>query len=140
RVDEHPRADTTLAQLSALKTPFRKNGVVTAGNASGVNDGAAALIIASEAMAHQQGLIPRARIVAMASAGVEPRLMGLGPVPATRMLLERAGLSLTDMDVIELNEGFAAQALGVLRPLGLPDAAEQVHPNGAPIALGHPRG
>lgn len=111
-VDEHPRAETTLEQLAALKAPFRKNGVVTAGNASGVNDGAAALIIASEPMALAQGLTPRTRIVAMSTAGVEPRLMGLGPVPATRKVLERAGLSITDMDVIELNEAFAAQALG----------------------------
>jgi 3-oxo-5,6-didehydrosuberyl-CoA/3-oxoadipyl-CoA thiolase len=140
RVDEHPRADTTLAQLSALKTPFRKNGVVTAGNASGVNDGAAALIIASREMAQQQGLTPRARIVAMASAGVEPRLMGLGPVPATRKVLERAGLSINDMDVIELNEAFASQALGVLRQLGLADDAAHVNPNGGAIALGHPLG
>ncbi len=111
-VDEHPRPDTTPEQLAALKTPFRPHGVVTAGNASGVNDGAAALIIASEQMALSQGLVPRTRIVAMATAGVEPRLMGLGPVPATRKVLERTGLSINDMDVIELNEAFAAQALG----------------------------
>jgi acetyl-CoA acetyltransferases len=128
-VDEHPR-ETTLEQLAALKTPFRKNGVVTAGNASGVNDGAAALIIASEQMALAQGLVPRTRILAMATAGVEPRLMGLGPVPATRKVLERAGLSINDMDVIELNEAFASQALGVLRQLGLPDDAAHVNPNG----------
>lgn len=139
-IDEHPRADTTLEQLSALKTPFRKNGVVTAGNASGVNDGAAALIIGSEAMAQQQGLTPRTRIVAMASVGVEPRLMGLGPVSATRNVLERAGLSINDMDVIELNEAFASQALGVLRQLGLADDAAHVNPNGGAIALGHPLG
>lgn len=139
-VDEHPRADTTLAQLAALKAPFRKNGVVTAGNASGVNDGAAALIIASEQMALAQGLVPRTRIVAMATAGVEPRLMGLGPVPATRKVLERAGLSINEMDVIELNEAFASQALGVLRQLGLPDDAAHVNPNGGAIALGHPLG
>ncbi|WP_230351459.1 3-oxoadipyl-CoA thiolase [Lelliottia sp. WAP21] len=138
--DEHPRAETTLSQLAALKTPFRQNGVVTAGNASGVNDGAAALLVASEKMALQQGLTPRARIVAMASAGVEPRLMGLGPVPATRKVLERAGLSINDMDVIELNEAFAAQALGVLRQLGLADDAGHVNPNGGAIALGHPLG
>ncbi|AEN64771.1 beta-ketoadipyl CoA thiolase [Enterobacter soli] len=138
-VDEHPR-ETTLEQLAALKTPFRKNGVVTAGNASGVNDGAAALIIASEQMALAQGLVPRTRIVAMATAGVEPRLMGLGPVPATRKVLERAGLSINDMDVIELNEAFASQALGVLRQLGLPDDAAHVNPNGGAIALGHPLG
>lgn len=139
-LDEHPRAETTLAQLAALKTPFRQNGVVTAGNASGVNDGAAALLIAGEKMAQQQGLTPRARVVAMASAGVEPRLMGLGPVPATRKVLERAGLSINDMNVIELNEAFAAQALGVLRQLGLADDAEHVNPNGGAIALGHPLG
>jgi len=105
-----------------------------------VNDGAAALLIAGEKMAQQQGLTPRARVVAMASAGVEPRLMGLGPVPATRKVLERAGLSINDMDVIELNEAFAAQALGVLRQLGLADDAEHVNPNGGAIALGHPLG
>ncbi|MRT58275.1 3-oxoadipyl-CoA thiolase [Enterobacteriaceae bacterium RIT693] len=138
--DEHPRAETTLEQLAALKTPFRANGVVTAGNASGVNDGAAALIIASEAAALQHGLTPKTRIVAMATAGVEPRLMGLGPVPAVRKVLEIAGLSIHDMDLIELNEAFAAQALGVLRQLGLPDDAPHVNPNGGAIALGHPLG
>ncbi|MFG6656034.1 3-oxoadipyl-CoA thiolase [Scandinavium sp. M-37] len=138
--DEHPRADTTPEQLAALKAPFRANGVITAGNASGVNDGAAALFIASAEMAAQQGLTPRARIVAMATAGVEPRLMGLGPVPAVRKVLERAGLCINDMDVIELNEAFAAQALGVLRQLGLPDDALHVNPNGGAIALGHPLG
>jgi 3-oxoadipyl-CoA thiolase len=138
--DEHLRPETTLEQLSKLKTPFRANGVITAGNASGVNDGAAALIIASEQQAVVQGLTPRARIVAMATAGVEPRLMGLGPVPAVRKVLERAGLSITDMDVIELNEAFAAQALGVLRQLGLPDEAPHINPNGGAIALGHPLG
>ncbi|MDU2497301.1 MAG: acetyl-CoA C-acyltransferase [Klebsiella grimontii] len=138
--DEHPRAETTLEQLSRLKTPFRKGGVVTAGNASGVNDGAAALIIASSQQAIAQGLTPRARIVAMATAGVEPKLMGLGPVPAVRKVLERAGLSINDMDLIELNEAFAAQALGVLRQLGLADDAPHVNPNGGAIALGHPLG
>lgn len=138
--DEHLRPETTLEQLGKLKAPFRANGVVTAGNASGVNDGAAALIIASEQQAIAQGLTPRARIVAMATAGVEPRLMGLGPVPAVRKVLERAGLSITDMDVIELNEAFAAQALGVLRQLGLPDEAPHINPNGGAIALGHPLG
>lgn len=138
--DEHPRPETTLEQLTALKAPFRANGVITAGNASGVNDGAAALIVASEQMAQAQGLTPRARIVAMATAGVEPRLMGLGPVPATRKVLERAGLSIDQMDVIELNEAFAAQALGVLRQLGLADDAPHVNPNGGAIALGHPLG
>ncbi|MDK1702506.1 3-oxoadipyl-CoA thiolase [Serratia rubidaea] len=138
--DEHPRPETSLAQLQALKTPFRQPGSVTAGNASGVNDGAAALIVASEAMALQQGLTPRARIVATAACGVEPRLMGIGPLPAARRVLEIAGLSLAQMDVIELNEAFAAQALAVLRQLGLPDDAEQVNPNGGAIALGHPLG
>ena len=140
RDDEHPRAETTLEQLAALKTPFRKGGVVTAGNASGVNDGAAAMIIASEQQAHAQGLTPRARIVAMATAGVEPKYMGLGPVPAVRKVLERAGLNINDMDVIELNEAFAAQALGVMRQLGLADDAAHVNPNGGAIALGHPLG
>ncbi|MCW9583139.1 3-oxoadipyl-CoA thiolase [Klebsiella pasteurii] len=140
RDDEHPRADTTFEQLSRLKTPFRKGGVVTAGNASGVNDGAAALIIASSQQATAQGLTPRARIVAMATAGVEPKLMGLGPVPAVRKVLERAGLNINDMDLIELNEAFAAQALGVLRQLGLADDAPHVNPNGGAIALGHPLG
>lgn len=138
--DEHLRPETTLEQLGKLKAPFRANGVITAGNASGVNDGAAALIIASEQQAIAQGLTPRARIVAMATAGVEPRLMGLGPVPAVRKVLERAGLNITDMDVIELNEAFAAQALGVLRQLGLPDEAPHINPNGGAIALGHPLG
>lgn len=138
--DEHPRAETTLEQLQKLKTPFRQPGCITAGNASGINDGAAALIVASEAMALQQGLTPRARIVATATCGVEPRLMGIGPLPATRKVLEIAGLSLAQMDVIELNEAFAAQTLAVLRQLGLPDDAEQVNPNGGAIALGHPLG
>ena len=140
RDDEHPRAETTLEQLSSLKTPFRKGGVITAGNASGVNDGAAAMIIASAEQAKAQGLTPRARIVAMATAGVEPKFMGLGPVPAVRKVLERAGLNINDMDVIELNEAFAAQALGVMRQLGLADDAEHVNPNGGAIALGHPLG
>lgn len=140
REDEHPRAETTLEQLAQLKTPFRKNGVVTAGNASGVNDGAAAMIVASEQHIKAQGLTPRARIVAMAMAGVEPKFMGLGPVPAVRKVLERAGLNINDMDVIELNEAFAAQALGVMRQLGLADNAEHVNPNGGAIALGHPLG
>ena len=139
-LDEHPRPETTAQQLAALKAPFRQGGCITAGNASGVNDGAAALIVASEAAAAAQGLNPQARIVAMATAGVEPRLMGLGPVPAVRKVLARAGLSIGDMDVIELNEAFAAQALGVLRQLGLPDDAGHVNPNGGAIALGHPLG
>jgi len=138
--DEHPRAATRLEQLQALKTPFRQPGTVTAGNASGLNDGAAALLVASEAMAVSQGLTPRARIVATATCGVEPGFMGIGPLPATRKVLELAGLSLAQMDVIELNEAFAAQALAVLRQLGLPDDAPQVNPNGGAIALGHPLG
>ena len=139
-VDEHPRPGTTAEQLLKLKGVNGPDLSVTAGNASGVNDGAAALVIASEAMAREQGLVPRARIVAMAAAGVEPRIMGVGPVPAVRKVLERTGLSLSQMDVIELNEAFAAQALAVLRELGLPDDAAHVNPNGGAIALGHPLG
>ncbi|HEV2675088.1 MAG TPA: 3-oxoadipyl-CoA thiolase [Aliidongia sp.] len=138
--DEHPRPDTTLEQLAKLKTPFRVGGSVTAGNASGVNDGAAALIIASEAAARRWGLTPRARILSTAVAGVPPRIMGFGPAPATRKVLARLGLSLSDIDVIELNEAFAAQALAVTRDLGLPDDADFVNPNGGAIALGHPLG
>jgi 3-oxoadipyl-CoA thiolase len=138
--DEHPRPDTTLERLAGLPTPFRKGGSVTAGNASGVNDGAAALIIASEAAARRHGLTPRARIVGAAAAGVPPRIMGIGPVPATRKLLERTGLSIGDIDIIELNEAFAAQALAVTRELGLADDADFVNPNGGAIALGHPLG
>ena len=139
--DEHPRRDTTAEGLARLKTPFRKEGgSVTAGNASGVNDGAAALLIASEAAARRHGLTPRARIVAMATAGVPPRIMGIGPAPASRKLLERLGLGIGDVDVIELNEAFAAQALAVTRQLGLPDDAAQVNPHGGAIALGHPLG
>ncbi|HHR5901623.1 TPA: 3-oxoadipyl-CoA thiolase [Providencia alcalifaciens] len=138
--DEHPRPETTPEQLQKLKTPFRENGSVTAGNASGVNDGAAALIIASEAVAKQQGLTPRARVIATATCGVEPRLMGIGPLPATQKVLKMAGLTIEQMDVIELNEAFAAQALAVLRGLGLPDDAPQVNPNGGAISLGHPLG
>ena len=126
--DEHPRPETTLEQLAALPTPFRQGGSVTAGNASGVNDGAAALLVASEAAARAQGLEPIARIVAMASAGVAPRVMGIGPVPATRKLLARTGLGLADIAVIELNEAFASQALAVLRELGLPDDAAAGQP------------
>ncbi|SSC71562.1 unnamed protein product [Ciceribacter sp. T2.26MG-112.2] len=139
-IDEHPRPGTTAVQLSKLKGVNGPDLSVTAGNASGVNDGAAALVVASEAMAREQGLVPRARIVAMAAAGVEPRIMGVGPVPAVRKVLARAGLSLSQMDVIELNEAFAAQALAVLRELGLPDDAAHVNPNGGAIALGHPLG
>jgi 3-oxoadipyl-CoA thiolase len=138
--DEHPRGDTTLETLAKLKTPFRTPGTVTAGNASGVNDGAAAMIIASEAAAKRHGLTPRARIVAMATAGVPPRIMGIGPAPATRKLLEKTGLSLGEIDVIELNEAFASQGLAVLRQLGLADDEPRVNPHGGAIALGHPLG
>jgi acetyl-CoA acyltransferase len=139
--DEHPRPDTTLEALAKLPTPFRKEGgTVTAGNASGVNDGAVALFVASEAAAKRHGLTPRARVVASAVAGVAPRIMGIGPAPATRKVLEKARLKLSDMAVIELNEAFAAQALAVMRDLGLPDDAEFVNPNGGAIALGHPLG
>ncbi|MBU6499046.1 MAG: 3-oxoadipyl-CoA thiolase [Rhodospirillales bacterium] len=138
--DEHPRGDTTMEMLAKLKTPFRNPGTVTAGNASGVNDGAAALILASEAAARRHGLTPRARVVAMATAGVEPRVMGIGPAPAVRKLLARTGLSIGEIDLIELNEAFASQGLAVLRQLGLPDDAEHVNPHGGAIALGHPLG
>ncbi len=138
--DEHPRAETTLEQLAALPAPFRTHGTVTAGNASGVNDGAAALLIASEGAARRLKLTPRARIVAAATAGVEPRIMGMGPVPATRKVLALARLALADLEVIELNEAFAAQALAVLRELELPEDAPHVNPNGGAIALGHPLG
>jgi acetyl-CoA acyltransferase len=139
--DEHPRPDTTLEALQKLGTPFRKEGgTVTAGNASGVNDGACAILVASEAAARKHGLTPRARVVATATAGVAPRIMGFGPAPATRKVLEKAGLALADIGVIELNEAFAAQALAVTRDLGLPDDAEHVNPNGGAIALGHPLG
>ncbi len=137
--DEHPRA-TTLEALAKLPTPFRKGGTVTAGNASGVNDGAAALIIASGAAAERYGLTPIARIAGMAVAGVPPRIMGIGPAPASRKLMERLGLSIGEIDVVELNEAFAAQGLAVMRELGLPDDAEHVNPNGGAIALGHPLG
>src|SRR3984893_3740362 len=136
--DEHPRPETTLEGLAKLKTPFRNPGTVTAGNASGVNDGAAAMIIASEAAVKRYGLKPRARVLASASAGVPPRIMGIGPVPATRKLMDRLKLKIGDFDVIELNEAFAAQSLAVLRQLGLRDDAEQVNPNGGAIALGLP--
>ena len=138
--DEHPRGDTTMEMLAKLKTPFRNPGTVTAGNASGVNDGAAALLLASEAGVKRHGLTPRARVVAMATAGVEPRLMGIGPAPAVQKLLARTGLSLKDVDIIELNEAFAAQGIAVLRQLGLPEDADHVNPNGGAIALGHPLG
>ncbi len=139
-LDEHPRADTTLDGLAKLKTPFRNPGTVTAGNASGVNDGAAAIIVASEAAAAKQGLTPRARIVAVATAGVAPRVMGMGPLPATQKLLAKTGYALKDIDLIELNEAFAAQALAVTRQLGLPDDDERVNPHGGAIAIGHPLG
>lgn len=139
--DEHPRADTTLAMLSALKTPFRKEGgSVTAGNASGVNDGAAALILASEAAAKKHGLTPRAKVIACVSTGVPPRIMGIGPAPAVVKLLGRTGRSLKDIDLIELNEAFAAQALAVTRQWGLADDDARVNPHGGAIALGHPLG
>ncbi|MFY9992544.1 MAG: 3-oxoadipyl-CoA thiolase [Rhodoplanes sp.] len=138
--DEHPRPDTTLDPLAKLKTPFRNPGTVTAGNASGVNDGAAAMIVASEQAVNRLGLTPRARILGIASAGVPPRIMGIGPVPATRKLMERLKLRIGDFDVIELNEAFAAQSLACLRQLGLADDAEHVNPNGGAIALGHPLG
>lgn len=137
--DEHPR-ETSMEQLAALSSPFRKNGTVTAGNASGVNDGAAALIIASKEATRRYGLTPRARVVGCSSAGVAPRVMGIGPVPATRKLLSRSGHGIADLDVIELNEAFAAQSLAVLRQLGVPDDAPHVNPNGGAIALGHPLG
>jgi acetyl-CoA acyltransferase len=138
--DEHPRPDTTLEGLARLKPIVRPDGTVTAGTASGVNDGACALLIASAEAAKRNGLTPRARIVAMAVAGVAPRVMGIGPIPATRKVLALAGLELSRMDVIELNEAFSAQALAVLRELGLPDDAPHVNPNGGAIALGHPLG
>ncbi|MCW3781336.1 3-oxoadipyl-CoA thiolase [Defluviimonas salinarum] len=138
--DEHPRPETDAAQLARLKGINGPELSVTAGNASGVNDGAAALIVASADAAKAQGIAPKARIVAMAAAGVEPRIMGIGPVPAVRKVLARAGLTLGQMDVIELNEAFAAQALAVLRELGLSDDAPHVNPNGGAIALGHPLG
>ncbi|MBB4302598.1 3-oxoadipyl-CoA thiolase [Rhodobium orientis] len=138
--DEHPRPATTLEQLAKLPTPFRDGGSVTAGNASGVNDGAAALLVASEAAVKAYGLTPIARVTGMATAGVPPRIMGIGPAPASEKLLDRLGLKITDIDVVELNEAFAAQALATLRRLGLPDDVEYVNPNGGAIALGHPLG
>ncbi|MCL5966041.1 MAG: 3-oxoadipyl-CoA thiolase [Deltaproteobacteria bacterium] len=138
--DEHPRPNSTLEGLARLKPSFRPNGTVTAGNASGINDGACALLIASEEAARRNDLAPKARIVATAVAGVAPRIMGVGPIPATRKALAIAGLRLDQMDVIELNEAFAAQALAVMRELGLPDDAPHVNPNGGAIALGHPLG
>ncbi len=138
--DEQPRPDTTLEALAKLKPIVKPNGTVTAGNASSINDGACALLLASEAATSKYGLTPRARVVASAAAGVLPRVMGIGPVPATSKALAKAGLELSDLDVIELNEAFAAQALAVLRDLGLPDDATHVNPNGGAIAIGHPLG
>ncbi|MBW7848933.1 MAG: 3-oxoadipyl-CoA thiolase [Rhodospirillales bacterium] len=137
--DEHPRA-TSMEALAKLKAPFRQGGTVTAGNASGVNDGACALIVASRRAVEKYGLTPRARVLGMATAGVPPRIMGIGPVPATRKLLDRLGMTIGQMDVVELNEAFAVQGLAVMRQLGLPDAAAHVNPNGGAIALGHPLG
>jgi len=138
--DEHIRADTTLTGLAKLATPFRQEGTVTAGNASGINDGACALLLASEEAAIAQGLTPKARVVAMATVGLAPNIMGFGPAPATRKALQLAGLSLDQMDVIEINEAFASQSLAVIRDLGLADNEPRVNPNGGAIALGHPLG
>ncbi len=138
--DEYPRPDATLDGLAKLKGVVKPEGTVTAGNASGVNDGACAMILASEAAAKKHKLMPRARVFAMATAGVAPRIMGVGPAPATRKVLEKIGLKLSQMEVIELNEAFAAQALAVTRDLGLPDDAAHVNPNGGAIAIGHPLG
>jgi len=138
-VDEHPR-ETSLEALAKLPTPFRAGGTVTAGNASGVNDGSCALLLASESAIKRFGLKPRARVVGTAVAGVEPRIMGMGPVAATRKVLARLGLQLADIDLIELNEAFASQALAVLRELGIPDDAAHVNSQGGAIALGHPLG
>jgi 3-oxoadipyl-CoA thiolase len=138
--DEHPRPDTTAEVLAGLKPLFPPDGTVTAGNASGLNDGAAALILASEEAVARHGLKPRARVLGMASAGVEPRVMGVGPILAVNKLMTRLGLAMRDFDVVELNEAFASQSLAVLRGLGLPDAADHVNPHGGAIALGHPLG
>jgi acetyl-CoA acyltransferase len=138
--DEHPRPETTLDALAKLKPIVKPNGTVTAGNASGVNDGSCALLLASQAAVGKHRLTPRARVVATATAGVAPRIMGIAPAPATKKLLEKTGLKISQMDVIELNEAFAAQALAVTRELGLPDDAQHVNPNGGAIAIGHPLG
>jgi acetyl-CoA acetyltransferase family protein len=138
--DEHPRAQTTLEALAGLKPIVKADGTITAGNAAGVNDGACALLLASEDAALRHGLRPRARVVASAVAGVAPRIMGMGPVPATRKVLAAAKLTIGNMDVIELNEAFGAQAVAVLRELGMPDDAAHVNPNGGAISLGHPLG
>ena len=137
--DEHPRPDTSLEKLACLR-PIFEGGTVTAGNASGINDGAAATVVASAAIVDEFDLTPMAKIVGMATAGVPPRIMGIGPVPATRKLLDRTGVSLDDIDAIELNEAFASQSLACLRQLGLPDDAEHVNPNGGAISIGHPLG
>jgi 3-oxoadipyl-CoA thiolase len=139
-VDEHPRPETTLEALAKLKPVVKPAGTVTAGNASGVNDGSCALLMASADAAKKFGLTPRARVIATAAAGVAPRIMGFAPAPATRKVLAKSGLALSDMDVIELNEAFASQALAVMRDLGLPDDAAHVNPNGGAIAIGHPLG
>jgi acetyl-CoA acyltransferase len=139
-VDEHPRADTTLDALSKLKGVVKPEGTVTAGNASGINDGACALLLASEAAVKKYGLTPKARFIAGATAGVEPRIMGMGPAPASKKVLAKSGLNIAQMDVIELNEAFASQALAVLRELKVPDDAPHVNPNGGAIAIGHPLG
>jgi len=138
--DEHPRPDTTLQSLAGLKPIVRPNGTITAGNASGINDGACALLLASEDAAKRFGLTPQARVIASATAGVAPRIMGMGPAPATRKVLALAKLGINEIDVIELNEAFASQALAVLRELGIPDDAPHVNPNGGAIAIGHPLG
>ena len=138
--DEHPRPETKIEDLQKLKPIARNPGTITAGNASGINDGAAAIILASEDAAKAHGLKPRARVLGMASAGVPPRIMGIGPVPSTRKLMERLGLKITDFDLIELNEAFASQGIAVLRQLGVPEDAEYVNPHGGAIALGHPLG
>ena len=138
--DEHPRADSSLEALAKLRPAFRAPGTITAGNASGVNDGAAAMTVASEDAAKTHGLTPRARILGMATAGVPPRIMGIGPVPSTNKLLARLGMKISDFDVIELNEAFASQSLACLRQLGIADDAAHVNPNGGAIALGHPLG
>jgi len=139
-VDEHPRADTTLEGLAKLKGVVKPEGTVTAGNASGINDGACALLLASEAAVKKHGLTPKARVIAAATAGVAPRIMGMGPAPASKKVLAKTGLTIAQMDVIELNEAFASQALAVLRELKVPDDAPHVNPNGGAIAIGHPLG
>ncbi len=138
--DEHPRPDTTLEALAKLKPVVKPEGTITAGNASGINDGACALLLASESAAKRHGLTPKARVLAAAAAGVAPRIMGMGPVPATRKAMTKAGLTIAQMEVIELNEAFASQALAVLRELAIPEDALHVNPNGGAIALGHPLG